>query len=76
MTDIELRTPDSSPEAPVRVRSAALALLALSVGGFALGTTEFVSMGLPHISAGVGVSIPSAGHAISAYAIVCSSPGT
>jgi DHA1 family inner membrane transport protein len=46
------------------------ALLALAMGGFAIGTTEFVSMGLlPQLAAGVGVSIPTAGHVISAYAI-------
>lgn len=68
------------PEAPSSQSSAgrqeisggqlALALLALAMGGFAIGTTEFVSMGLlPQLAAGVGVSIPMAGHAISAYAI-------
>ena len=47
-----------------------LALLALAMGGFAIGTTEFVSMGLlPQLAAGVGVSIPTAGHLISAYAV-------
>ena len=46
------------------------AVLALAVGGFAIGTTEFVTMGLlPQISEGVGVSIPQAGHVISAYAL-------
>ena len=46
------------------------ALVALAMGGFAIGTTEFVSMGLlPQIATGVGVSIPTAGHVISAYAI-------
>jgi DHA1 family inner membrane transport protein len=46
------------------------ALFALAMGGFALGTGEFVSMGLlPQIAAGVGVSIPTAGHVISAYAV-------
>ena len=40
------------------------------MGGFAIGTTEFVTMGLlPQISAGVGVSIPTGGHVISAYAL-------
>ena len=40
------------------------------MGGFAIGTTEFVSMGLlPQLAAGVGVSIPTAGHVISAYAV-------
>ena len=48
----------------------ALALFALAMGGFAIGTTEFVSMGLlPQLAAGVDVSIPTAGHAISAYAL-------
>jgi DHA1 family inner membrane transport protein len=47
-----------------------LALLALAMGGFAIGTTEFVSMGLlPQLADGVGVSIPTAGHVISAYAL-------
>jgi DHA1 family inner membrane transport protein len=47
-----------------------LAILALALGGFAIGTTEFVTMGLlPDIADGVDVSIPSAGHVISAYAI-------
>ena len=58
--------------APVRLRPrhVGLALLALAMGGFAIGTTEFVSMGLlPQLADGVGVSIPTAGHVISAYAI-------
>ncbi len=47
-----------------------LALLALAMGGFAIGTTEFVSMGLlPQLASGVDVSIPRAGNVISAYAI-------
>ncbi len=47
-----------------------LALLALAIGGFAIGTTEFVSMGLlPNIARGVDVSIPAAGHAVSTYAL-------
>jgi MFS transporter, DHA1 family, inner membrane transport protein len=51
-------------------RAVALAILALSVGGFTIGTTEFVTMGLlPEMAAGVGVSIPQAGHVISAYAL-------
>ncbi len=46
------------------------ALVALAMGGFAIGTTEFVSMGLlPQLAAGVGVSIPTAGQVISAYAV-------
>ena len=47
-----------------------VAVVALAIGGFAIGTTEFVTMGvLPDIAEGVGVDIPSAGHVISAYAI-------
>ena len=53
-----------------RPTRASWALLALGVGGFAIGTTEFASMGLlPQIAGGVGVSIPTAGHLISAYAL-------
>ncbi|ROR90183.1 MFS transporter [Nocardioides aurantiacus] len=53
-----------------RRRTAGLALLALATGAFAIGTTEFVSMGLlPQLASGVGVDIPTAGHVISAYAV-------
>lgn len=56
--------------AAARRRTAGLALLALATGAFAIGTTEFVSMGLlPQLAAGVGVGIPTAGHVISAYAV-------
>src|SRR5690348_9780704 len=51
-------------------RHVGLALLALALGGFAIGTTEFVTMGLlPQVADGVGISIPTAGHVISAYAL-------
>jgi DHA1 family inner membrane transport protein len=50
--------------------SAMLPLLALAVGAFGIGTTEFSPMGLlPVIAEGVHVSIPTAGMLISAYAI-------
>jgi MFS transporter, DHA1 family, inner membrane transport protein len=46
------------------------ALLALAVGGFAIGTGEFVMMGLlPQVAADLSVSIPKAGELISAYAL-------
>ena len=46
------------------------ALLALAIGAFGIGTTEFSPMGLlPVIAEGVDVSIPTAGMLISAYAI-------
>lgn len=49
---------------------AGLPLLALAVGAFGIGVTEFSPMGLlPVIAKGVDVSIPSAGMLISAYAI-------
>ena len=45
-------------------------LLALAIGAFGIGTTEFSPMGLlPVIAKGVDVSIPAAGMLISAYAI-------
>ncbi|MDR6950830.1 DHA1 family inner membrane transport protein [Ancylobacter sp. 3268] len=45
-------------------------LLALAVGAFGIGTTEFTPMGLlPVIAEGVDVSIPTAGLLVSAYAI-------
>lgn len=47
-----------------------LALFALAVGAFAIGTTEFSPMGLlPVIAEGVQVSIPTAGMLVSAYAV-------
>ncbi|HEU5333296.1 MAG TPA: MFS transporter [Actinocrinis sp.] len=46
------------------------ALLALAVGGFAIGTGEFVMMGLlPQVASDLSVSIPRAGELISAYAL-------
>ncbi len=45
-------------------------LLALAVGAFAIGTTEFSPMGfLPEIANDLSVSIPQAGLLISAYAV-------
>jgi DHA1 family inner membrane transport protein len=52
---------------PTRAR---LGILALALGGFGIGTNEFVSMGLlPEIARGLHVSEPTAGHVISAYAL-------
>lgn len=45
-------------------------LIALSVGAFGIGVTEFAPMGLlPVIATDLGVSIPAAGLLISAYAL-------
>ena len=63
---------ETAPPAPAAAttRHLTLAVLALAMGGFAIGTTEFVSMGLlPQLARGVDVTIPAAGHAISAYAL-------
>jgi DHA1 family inner membrane transport protein len=47
-----------------------LAVVALALGGFGIGTTEFVAMGLlPDIASSFGISEPTAGHVISAYAL-------
>ena len=65
------------PAAPVAVSSFpisrgrySLILTALTLGGFAIGTSEFAGMGLmPNIAAELGVSEPQVGHLISAYAL-------
>jgi DHA1 family inner membrane transport protein len=47
-----------------------LALLALAVGAFGIGTTEFVIMGLlPEVAADFGVSIPTSGLLVTGYAL-------
>jgi MFS transporter, DHA1 family, inner membrane transport protein len=74
MDQLELSTATTSEDLEigpsVHARSFALAVVALAMGGFAIGTTEFVTMGvLPQVADGVGVSIPVAGRTISAYAL-------
>jgi len=75
-----MTTPSLSPEldadassanrAPDADRTMLRAVLALGVGGFSIGTGEFVIMGLlPEVARDIGVSIPQAGHVISAYAL-------
>ncbi len=64
--------PAPAPAIPPAATSTSvrLALFALAVGGFAIGTTEFVTMGLlPQVARGVGTDIPTAGHFVSAYAL-------
>ncbi|WP_255026602.1 MFS transporter [Rhodococcus sp. GA1] len=47
-----------------------LALLALAIGAFGIGTTEFVIMGLlPQVGSDLGVSIPTAGYLVTGYAL-------
>ncbi|MEI6002875.1 MFS transporter [Paraburkholderia bengalensis] len=60
----------SKPHQPEQSGSAWFSLLALAMGAFSIGTTEFSPMGLlPVIAQGVHVSIPTAGMLITAYAI-------
>ncbi|WP_245159989.1 MFS transporter [Blastococcus sp. CT_GayMR19] len=62
--------PPSTVRPPLSTARVVVAVVALAIGGFAIGTTEFVTMGvLPDIAEGVGVDIPSAGHVISVYAL-------
>lgn len=70
-TDAPPSVPGSSTSHPDgSSRHVTLAILALALGGFAIGTTEFVTMGLlPQIADGIGTSEPTAGHVISAYAL-------
>ncbi|MEV6211237.1 MFS transporter [Kitasatospora sp. NPDC051914] len=47
-----------------------LALLALAIGAFGIGTTEFVIMGLlPQVAGDFGVSVPTAGLLTTGYAL-------
>lgn len=60
--------PDTN--ADLTPRQVGLILFALTLGGFAIGTSEFASMGLmPNMVASLGVSEPQVGHLISAYAL-------
>ncbi|MGO2660510.1 MAG: MFS transporter [Mycetocola reblochoni] len=47
-----------------------MAILALAIGGFGIGVTEFVVMGImPQIAEGIGGTEADVGHGISAYAL-------
>jgi MFS transporter, DHA1 family, inner membrane transport protein len=47
-----------------------LALIALTIASFGIGTTEFVIMGLlPDVAHDLGVTIPVAGMLVSGYAL-------
>jgi DHA1 family inner membrane transport protein len=64
------RRPHHVPSSSSLESSVPRALLALAIGAFAIGTTEFVVMGmLPEIAEGLGVSVSAVGMLISAYAI-------
>ncbi len=67
MTSLQAPVPTSGR---TRTSHVGLAILSLALGGFAIGTTEFVTMGLlPDIANGIDESIPTTGHIISAYAV-------
>ncbi|MBP3044157.1 MFS transporter [Arthrobacter jiangjiafuii] len=59
-----------SSSTALAARRASLAVFALAVGGFAIGTTEFAIMGLlQEMVNDLGISVPAGGHVISAYAL-------
>lgn len=63
-------SPDSSTDTPRDRAADRRALLALGVGSFGIGTGEFVIMGLlPDAARDLAITIPEAGHLISAYAL-------
>ena len=63
-------TAAATPLAAGRERHFWPAVWALGVGSFAIGTGEFVIMGLlPEVARDLGVTIPQAGHVITAYAL-------
>lgn len=61
---------DRAPEPSGASRRAAWAEVAMGLGGFGIGTGEFVIMGLlPEVAGQIQVSVPTAAYAISAYAL-------
>jgi DHA1 family inner membrane transport protein len=67
MTDTPAQGPPSQRLSRRRLN---LAIAALAVGGFAIGTTEFTIMGLlEQMRADLGVDYAEGGHVISAYAV-------
>ncbi len=60
----------SAASAPLTAVQVRLVLIALAMGGFAIGTTEFAAMSLlPYFAHTFGITEPTAGHAISSYAL-------
>jgi DHA1 family inner membrane transport protein len=69
MTSVSV-PPPASLVPGLTARQVGLILFALTLGGFAIGTSEFASMGLmPNMVASLGVTEPQVGHLISAYAL-------
>jgi DHA1 family inner membrane transport protein len=70
MTTSSLPPASASSAHPLPPRQVGSILFALTLGGFAIGTSEFASMGLmPNMVASLGVTEPQVGHLISAYAL-------
>ncbi|KAF1717115.1 MFS transporter [Pseudoxanthomonas yeongjuensis] len=70
MTSVPLRSAVPHDVTDLSPRQVGLILFALTLGGFAIGTSEFASMGLmPNMVASLGVTEPQVGHLISAYAL-------
>jgi DHA1 family inner membrane transport protein len=68
--DLALAGVPTRPPSQIPPFGVAAAEFALALGGFALGTGEFASMGLlPNVARAIDVSVPVAGHMISAYAL-------
>ena len=70
MSSPEISAPAAAPsDTLLSGQRLALVLIALAMGGFAIGVTEFAAMSvLPDFAKGLGVDEPTAGHVISAYA--------
>lgn len=63
-------SPAAAPASVLSPRQVTLILFALAMGGFAIGTSEFVVMGLiTEIARAMDVTEPQVGHVISAYAL-------
>jgi DHA1 family inner membrane transport protein len=59
-----------APRTPKAGTNIGPAILALAMGGFGIGVTEFAMMGLlKEVEVGLRISTPEAGHLISAYAL-------
>lgn len=69
----QVPTSSATPQAVASTKavpSYAAAVLAMSIGSFGIGTGEFAIMGLlPEVAHDLAISIPQAGHVISAYAL-------
>jgi DHA1 family inner membrane transport protein len=61
---------EAQPVSSSMAGTAKLAILAMAVGSFGIGTGEFAIMGLlPNLAGDLRISEPEAGHVISAYAL-------